>query len=484
MENSINQSFKDASTNPVGARHSRQLRVIALSIILLAAFSAQSCKEKLQLTQELAMANVSNTPDSLLGAPKTQVFQQKISRQVESHGRLQLRTLQNDMQPTGFYIDSSSIITVHVRRISGTDLPRLFIGTSDNGRRDYLTWYQLKEGTNVINTDTDLLSASYNQPAKEKWGGNASIVFNSDSPSSLGEAEITFESGLKKMPYYVQGVTSLADYQTMLDVFADDVNSAMLVSDRTILTFTIENALQYRNSNVDSLLLICDQVIKAEEGISGLDNSSPEHQPRTNRILMTDFPAGNPFSGTYAIGFPQNSMEEILTPSLLKNSWGLFHELGHTHQQIWTWGAVGEVTVNIYSLAAERAMGVTPRLFVRDNIWPSVTAYLAKPEADRKFNDNSSIGFFGRLGMFHQLWLAYGDSFYQNLHKKCRVDKPILNNDDEKMAYFMTTACDIAGEDLTDFFRKWGLPASQATYAAIANKNLPQPSRDYSTLRD
>ncbi|WP_037495186.1 M60 family metallopeptidase, partial [Sphingobacterium deserti] len=79
---------------------------------------------------------------------------------------------------------------------------------------------------------------------------------------------------------------------------------------------------------------------------------------------------------------------------------------------------------------------------------------------------------------------AYGDSFYQELHKKCRIEKPTLSNDDQKMAYFMTSACDVSGENLTEFFRKWGLRASAETYTAIANKNLPAPAIDITTLRD
>ncbi|WP_037495200.1 M60 family metallopeptidase, partial [Sphingobacterium deserti] len=379
MKNVIKKQPMESSINSMRGLHPLWVGILAVSFLLLSAISLQSCKEQLQLTQESAMANVSNTPDSLLGAPKTQVFQQKVLPDSEASSRLQLRQRQNSLQPTGLYVDSGSVVTVHVRTISGNGLPILMIGTPHNGRRDYVTLYQLKEGTNVINTDTDLTSHYLNTPEKEKWGGNAYIDYNSESPGMMGEVEITFEVGFRKVPYYVKGVTNPADYQRMLDVFEDSGN-ATLVSDRAILTFTMQNALQYRNSDIDSLLLICDKVIQSEEAISGLDNSSPEHQPRTNRILMTDFPDGNPFSGTYAIGFPQYFMKNILTPSLLKESWGFFHELGHTHQQVWTWDVLGEVTVNIYSLAAERTMGVTPGLFVRDNVWPTVTTYLASPE--------------------------------------------------------------------------------------------------------
>jgi hypothetical protein len=481
MKNLSNNHATGCVAHSSAFRYNLRSWGFAISFASSLIFILLSCKDQVQLTQEPTAAIT--LADEDLGAPKTQLFKQKISRQAESFGRLQLMQPQNNLQPTGFYVDTSSTITVHVRKISGEDLPKLVVGIPFSGTREYETWYQLKEGINVINTDTDMLSTGNNSPARELWGGNATIVFDSDLPGALGEVEVTFEAGFKKVPYYVRGVTSIADYQRMLDVFGDSVGNVLLVSDRTMFSLSMPNARQYRSSNVDSLLLICDQVIASQEAFSGMDSSLPEHQPRSNRILIIDGFQVNPTAYYLAISFPQGSMNEILVPSLLKKSWGLYHELGHTHQQSWTWGAVLEVTVNIYSGAALRAMG-QPKSPLSDEVWSIVTNYFTKPASERNYNTDEQLDFFTRLVMFDQLWLAYGDSFYQNLHKKCRVDKPIFNSDDDKIAYFMTAACDIAGEDLTDFFRKWGLPASEATYAAIANKNLPQPSRDYTTLRD
>ncbi len=44
-----------------------------------------------------------------------------------------------------------------------------------------------------------------------------------------------------------------------------------------------------------------------------------------------------------------------------------------TSRAYWTWGALGEVTVNIYSLAVERKLGITPSRLKRDNAWPKWT---------------------------------------------------------------------------------------------------------------
>jgi len=110
-------------------------------------------------------------------------------------------------------------------------------------------------------------------------------------------------------------------------------------------------------------------------------------------------------------------------------------------------------------------------------------AYLAGSNANKNFNADS-VDVFLRLYMFHQLWLAYGDSFYQQLHKQTREEKPDFNHEDAAaMQYFMLKACQISGKDLTGFFKKWGLKNDSA-YAAIRALNLPTPVQDPSVLTD
>ncbi len=38
-----------------------------------------------------------------------------------------------------------------------------------------------------------------------------------------------------------------------------------------------------------------------------------------------------------------------------KDGWGPWHEAGHQRQQTWKWSGLTEVTVNIYSMAVQRA---------------------------------------------------------------------------------------------------------------------------------
>jgi hypothetical protein len=85
--------------------------------------------------------------------------------------------------------------------------------------------------------------------------------------------------------------------------------------------------------------------------------------------------------------------------------------------------------------------------------------------------------------MFQQLWLVYGDNFFQQLHRQTREEKPIMVDDEAKMRYFMLKASKISGKDLTGFFKKWGLKNVLA-YAEIRALNLPAPVQDLSLLTD
>lgn len=69
------------------------------------------------------------------------------------------------------------------------------------------------------------------------------------------------------------------------------------------------------------------------------------------------YPEAYRFATDYRAAYKKDAIGYILDPALLtQDGWGPWHELGHTHQQhAWTWEAVGEVTVNLYSLAVQRS---------------------------------------------------------------------------------------------------------------------------------
>ena len=390
-----------------------------------------------------------------------------------------LNTPTPDFRVTGLYAPPKAELTVKVGGTSADNNKlKLLVGTYsryNNGGRDP-TFYDLKTGTNtfVVGDFGGMVYVQY-------------TVNGKPDPSKLHPLTFTFQQGFLKAPHYVLGKTTKDDWKTQLTTYTSTPDVVM-ESKRAFMVFSRANALQWQDNNQDLVLNTADQILDAESAISGLDDSSDTHRRNTNQFLMTQAEDGWMYATNFRTAFSANAAKYAFTQRITGSgqdsgdAWGIWHELGHLHQQPWTWSGLGEVTVNIYSLAAERSLNVTPRRLVSDKVWPKITSYLARADANKNFNADS-VDVFVRLGMFQQLWLAYGDNFYQQLHRKTREEKPTLDTDAKKMRYFMLNACEASGNDLTAFFKKWGLQAD-TVYAEIAALKLPAPATDPSTLTD
>ena len=388
-----------------------------------------------------------------------------------------LNTPTPDFRATGFYAPAHAQLKLNVEGVPAANSKLvLLVGTYsryNNGGRDP-TSYSLKPGSNTLTVGN--------------FGGLVYIQYTVyANPADTHALTFTFGEGFVPTPHYVLGKTTKANWKTQLSTYTSTPDVVM-ESKRAFMVFSRENALAWQDNDQDLVLNTADLILDAEANISGLDGSSEKHRRNTNQFLMTQAEDGWMYATNFRTAFSANAAKFAFTPLItgkLPNSgdaWGIWHELGHLHQQPWTWSGLGEVTVNIYSLAAKRTLGVTPAGLANDTAKKSTLDYLAQANAGKNFNtDNISV--WVKLYMFHQLWLAYGDSFYQQLHKITRKEKPTLDTDAKKMGYFMLKACVISGKDLTVFFKKWGLQAD-AVYADIAALNLSSPDTDPSTLTD
>lgn len=404
-------------------------------------------------------------------APKEQTFSEGPSQSAVA-ARL-VQSNHNDMLPTGYYLAPGDSFKVKVTQVAGSTLPQLVVGTPFRDKiRPVRSYYTLQSGVNALKAD--------------EYGGMVYMRYVTDNTPS-GRATVKFMEGLKPVPYYRKGVTTAAQWQAMLDSITD-VPDVMFESDRSILVVTRPDAITWRQENQERMLSQLDTIVQAEDAISGIDGSAPLHTKGPYKYLITvrDPAAGGYMAAGIALYFTQSLTYRILQPVHMGGSagWGLWHEVGHIHQQgPWKWPEVVEVTVNIYSLAAERAFGVIPSRVRLNGDWARVDTYMGTPVANRDYNAASS-GLGLRMAMFHQLWLQYGDNFYITLHRQTREEQPTHTTTPDKMRYFMLKACTISGHDLSDFFRKWGFKVPESTYAEIAALQLPAPATDLTTLRD
>lgn len=381
----------------------------------------------------------------------------------------------SDFTPTGFYVPPNAVLNLRVEQVAqGTGTPTLLIGSYS---RYEAKWdpasIPLSYGDNTIRGDAH--------------GGLLYVRYNAqDNAQATGQIRLTLNHGHKPHPYFVLGETTNQKWQTMLDDW-HEAPDVVLINEGAIVVASMSKAVEYRNDDQELLLTLIDEALKAEYDISGLDGSAPEHQLNAHKLVMTETDKDDTFMAAtwYRTWYHRDVVNHILTVAGFRDDgWGPWHELGHHHQQdAWTWDELGEVTVNIYSLAAERAMGIAPSRLVRDGVWNDVAAYLALPHSERDYNAPST-GVFVRLAMFQQLWLEYGDVFFQQLHKKTREDKPNVSERAEKMRYFMVQASQVAGNDLGPFFRAWGLRVDDAVYEEITALGLPQPTTDLTIRTD
>ncbi|GGD34574.1 M60 family metallopeptidase [Pseudoxanthomonas indica] len=302
--------------------------------------------------------------------------------------------------------------------------------------------------------------------------------------------DVAVTQGGTAIPFYVSGTTTDQQWQAMLR------NSAApwveMVGPRSMATVT--RALYDKSSHEDPRQLVdyLEGIVENHDAISGFDSSNWRHVPPAQRLHFMQDAVTSPkvlqdvymYAGDHFIGMPEDSALLLLNGPWKVSAWGLWHEAGHVYQQTdWTWGAVGETTVNIYSLTMQEREGgeseigkVNPDTGYSLEDWAG--SYLQQDL--RRFNDDNgfpegSETIWVRLVMFEQLRQAFGDSFYQRLHKYYR-ESPLgggAMEDEQRIQAFILRSSVIAGKDLSAFFRRWGLPANASTQAELRQRGLP-----------
>ncbi|GIG62626.1 hypothetical protein Lfu02_69980 [Longispora fulva] len=368
-----------------------------------------------------------------------------------------------DFQPTGWSVPASTALTVTVDRPDGSPVPDLVVGVPGlGGSNAEARSYPLRGRTTTI---TD--------PA----GGALHVRTSSNITVTLGESA-------KPLPLYRLGTTTPEQWRDVL-ASTGDSPIAQLASRHVVLTVTLPKAREHA-AEAAGLMAAYDQIVGIEDTISG--QPGPDDRDKVSPLLyyISEGKADtNPDANDYRVHWPADLMDDILTPAGARSAWGLWHELGHLHQQSsWEWDAVTEVTVNVYSLAVERALRTPPRL-TEEKSYDRARAFLALPDARRDYNAlaedraGHEAEYFTMLVMFEQLRLGFGEDFYPKLHQAARA---ATDTDTNTTRYLMVTASRVAGADLTGFFTRWGLRPDADTRAQIAALRLPQPRQDLTTL--
>ncbi|WP_182812062.1 putative mucin/carbohydrate-binding domain-containing protein [Bacillus sp. ME78] len=358
-------------------------------------------------------------------------------------------------EPTGIYVKPGEEVVIQVE---GTQQIKAYIGTYSYEKEEPKQ-FNLNPGENKIFSSNGGLLYFYNY-------------------HNTGEVVAKVKKGGTPNPLFILGKHTTKDWKRMLAENPDPYAIEMK-GENSLLTMHPETVAEHlKQEDPAALLKKHDEIINIEHKISGLskDGAGVANQGKHSIHFVEDWYTDNYMYATYyRTAYSKGNLESVLNLEELTNDgWGPWHEVGHQHQQdTWLWDGLGEVTVNIYSLAVQTTFGYKTRL-EQEGRYEAAFAYLGKPDAQEKMD------VFEKLVMFWQLYLAYGDQFYPNLHQMYRLlhDTELPKSDEEKKQMFIYMTSKVAGQNLIPFFDKWGLIANDATREKIEKLNLPKLEKE------
>ncbi|MDA2703010.1 M60 family metallopeptidase [Bacillus cereus] len=373
----------------------------------------------------------------------------------EENNRLRVTWKLSANEPTGIYAEPNEEITIDIK---GTQSIQAFIGTRSYDEKDPEE-FDLKPGKNVISSSRGGILYFYNM-------------------NNEGEVTASVTNGGSHFPLFILGKHTKKDWDEMLKKYKDPY-AVELKGERSLITTTYDSVQKYmKNTDPTDLMKLHDKIIRLENAVAGLSEDSvgvaksPTHYVQfveKRKPAKGDFM----FAKHYHTGYIPTAMNRVLDIEVLeKDGWGPWHEVGHLHQQEpWKWSKVREVTVNIYSLAVQKALGNQLEM---DEHYKNSFEYLEKPKAERFIDD------INPLTMFWQLKVVYGEHFYPRLHQAYRLlpQSEMPHSDEEKKQLFIYMTSKVAGQNLIPFFEEWGLTPNDDIREKIEKSKLPKLEKE------
>lgn len=407
-------------------------------------------------------------------------LQLDLQAHVDAESSAQLRFALSDLQPSGIHVRAGQTLTVEAGAFSADHHLSARIGFHpvwDNRNPSQET--RLVPGKNTLQATTS---------------GLLYFVFHNRQPWVARPEKLTVTvSGGQDSPLFVLGKTDHRQWRAQVLARKDDPYVEW-VSDRVLITLPTKDFLKNPIKDPQKTFEAIHRVLDTQDRLAGFDGSAPIHTPSRNRthFLVDEWARQSDGFYMYAtdfhVGLMPESVGDLVRPELLAKRWGIWHEIGHTHQQWpWTWEDVVEVTVNIFALKQQADGGWPSRLHDREygedgrrhklSSYALAARYLQ--QKNKRFSDLRDP--FVKLVMFDQLRQAFGWGFYTQLFKayRERYQSPDLKDqtddmgDAEKVNAFVWMSSQVARTNLLPFFRHWGLNPDHHTVARIESQPWP-----------
>ena len=366
--------------------------------------------------------------------------------------------------PTGIYTKDNEPLYVFV----GADIPgdaTLYLaGCIDNKLiSNAMTGTKLKKGLNIIEGEPNALYY---------------VLYTADTKSmtkTLSEwplIPIHIEGGTVN-GYYDVARHSDEDYKALLSAATHDLFTVK--STNALFNFKTSSYKRVWPNTIDLSICWFDSVAVWQKDLMGYtvasSNGERDYPPYNISGGEAIYPlyynnpnfaiqgnsssAGYANSSTYRTSYNSlNCISNCLNAAIFEqDEWCAGHECGHNNQRAINLEGGTEVSNNLFSnvcrLFTGKATSSGLPLSVTMNDYANHTPYFIR--------DVSSA-----LRMYYQLYLYYHQArknteFYPKLFKALREDPIILWKDsNESSLKFVRKVCEVAQEDLTDFFDAWG----------------------------
>ena len=387
-------------------------------------------------------------------AKKVITVAQNGNTHAKARDNLKMTYFGTDYQSTGIVAKPGEEFVVYVQAEENVPLPTIAFSQHEGFYSNWVRWYQLKPGKNVI-TVPEIYSNSWE---KKTAKGGAVYLLNRYTKEEQGKAPVVTIEGGETFPLYNEGddkeqfLKELKEYKKKLD--EDPENTVDLFefnTNRILYTGTTSSAYKvYVEEGVDiekSTNNLNSQIQEAFD-FSGLkDDISDPSNDSTN--IKTTIRLMQPYGLAYAyvdhVGIQRDyetSMLKTDKSSLGSVLWATVHEVGH--QMDIDARAWPEITNNMWANNAHIKQGFDDRVN-----YTYIYKYLAPEKSLRGFEE---MDYFQKLGMFWQLQLKK-DTLY-------RKRKPSPNNYQQKKDILATYSSEVLNINLTYYFEKYGFDLS------------------------
>jgi hypothetical protein len=279
--------------------------------------------------------------------------------------------------------------------------------------------------------------------------------------------------GAARAPHYKHGVTDPAEWRDTIRHF--EAPWAEFESDKLVFTVPSDAV-----RSVDDPARIMDHWDRVHEAMQSLEPRSPTHWADRPYRYVADASVSwgymyCPSDGPIVI--PSSAAADMFDPANFdaegeNKLWGHYHEMGHAHQNpLWTDGATGEVTVNIFTVYALHTINGYPLDHEATRTTPEDSRRVYEVQMARNKPFDEIGGPFDLLQFYAILWHHFGFEPFHTAFDSIRAlppgQRPTSTSDERQT--FLVHMSRAVGHDLSDYVRTWGIAIPDAVAAEISH---------------